>query len=55
MNLPEYLIVFVLVAIMGAGLPGPGDASLIAAANVGRQPGWNRGSRSMTSMRTTRG
>jgi hypothetical protein len=38
MNLPEYLIVLVLAAIMGAGLPGPGDASLIAAATVGRQP-----------------
>ena len=31
MNLSEYLVMFVLVAIMGAGLPGPGDASLIAA------------------------
>jgi hypothetical protein len=55
MNLSAYLIVFVLAAIMGAGLPGPRDASLIAAANVGRQRGWNWGSRSMTSMRTTPG
>jgi membrane protein DedA with SNARE-associated domain len=31
MNLSEYIVLFVLVAIMGAGLPGPGDASLIAA------------------------
>lgn len=31
MDLSEYVILFVLVAIMGAGLPGPGDASLIAA------------------------
>jgi len=31
MNLSEYAIMFVLVAIMGAGIPGPGDASLIAA------------------------
>ena len=31
MNLSEYLVLFVFVAIMGAGLPGPGDASLIAA------------------------
>jgi membrane protein DedA with SNARE-associated domain len=31
MELSEYLILFALVAIMGAGLPGPGDASLIAA------------------------
>ncbi len=34
MNLSEYLILFVLVAIMGAGLPGPGDASLIAAGTL---------------------
>ncbi len=34
MNQPEYLILFVLVAIMGAGLPGPGDASLIAAGTL---------------------
>ena len=34
MNLPEYLVLFVLVAIMGAGLPGPGDASLIAAGTL---------------------
>src|SRR5208283_6164798 len=30
----EYLVLFVLVAIMGAGLPGPGDASLIAAGTL---------------------
>jgi membrane-associated protein len=34
MNLSEYIIMFVLVAIMGAGLPGPGDASLIAAGTL---------------------
>jgi membrane protein DedA with SNARE-associated domain len=34
MNLPEYLVLFVLVAIMGAGLPGPGDAALIAAGTL---------------------
>lgn len=33
-SLSEYLIMFVLVAIMGAGLPGPGDASLIAAGTL---------------------
>jgi len=27
----EYAVMFVLVTIMGAGIPGPGDASLIAA------------------------
>jgi membrane protein DedA with SNARE-associated domain len=31
MTLSEYAVLFVLVAIMGAGIPGPGDASLIAA------------------------
>jgi len=31
MSLSEYAVMFVCVAIMGAGLPGPGDASLIAA------------------------
>ena len=34
MNLSEYLVLFVLVAILGAGLPGPGDASLIAAGTL---------------------
>jgi membrane protein DedA with SNARE-associated domain len=31
MSLSEYGVMFVLVTIMGAGIPGPGDASLIAA------------------------
>ena len=34
MSLGEYLVLFVFVAIMGAGLPGPGDASLIAAGTL---------------------
>lgn len=34
MSLSEYVIMFVCVAIMGAGLPGPGDASLIAAGTL---------------------
>lgn len=34
MVLSEYLVLFVLVAILGAGLPGPGDASLIAAGTL---------------------
>jgi membrane protein DedA with SNARE-associated domain len=33
-SLSEYIIMFVLVTIMGAGLPGPGDASLIAAGTL---------------------
>jgi membrane protein DedA with SNARE-associated domain len=31
MELSEYVLLFVFVAILGAGIPGPGDASLIAA------------------------
>jgi membrane-associated protein len=31
MDLAQYAIMFVFVAILGAGLPGPGDATLIAA------------------------
>ena len=34
MNLFEYIILFVLVVILGAGLPGPGDAALIAAGTL---------------------
>jgi membrane protein DedA with SNARE-associated domain len=34
MNLAEYLVLFAFVAIMGAGLPGPGDAALIAAGTL---------------------
>jgi membrane protein DedA with SNARE-associated domain len=34
MSLSEYIVLFVFVAIMGAGLPGPGDASLIAAGTL---------------------
>jgi membrane protein DedA with SNARE-associated domain len=34
MTITEYLILFALVAILGAGLPGPGDASLIAAGTL---------------------
>lgn len=34
MALSEYIIMFVLVAVLGAGLPGPGDAALIAAGTL---------------------
>ncbi|HET9969775.1 MAG TPA: DedA family protein [Streptosporangiaceae bacterium] len=34
MSLSEYIGLFVLVAIMGAGVPGPGDAALIAAGTL---------------------
>jgi membrane protein DedA with SNARE-associated domain len=33
-SLSEYIVLFLLVAIMGAGVPGPGDASLIAAGTL---------------------
>jgi membrane protein DedA with SNARE-associated domain len=34
MSVSEYVVLFVLVAIMGAGIPGPGDAALIAAGTL---------------------
>jgi len=34
MSLTEYIIMFVFVMILGFGLPGPGDASLIAAGTL---------------------
>jgi membrane protein DedA with SNARE-associated domain len=33
-TLSEYVLLFVFVAILGAGIPGPGDASLIAAGTL---------------------
>jgi membrane protein DedA with SNARE-associated domain len=33
-TLSEYIVLFVFVAILGAGVPGPGDASLIAAGTL---------------------
>lgn len=34
MELSEYILLFVFVTILGAGIPGPGDASLIAAGTL---------------------
>ena len=34
MNISEYVVLFVLVVILGAGIPGPGDAALIAAGTL---------------------
>jgi membrane protein DedA with SNARE-associated domain len=34
MSLSEYIVLFVFVAIMGAGIPGLGDAALIAAGTL---------------------
>ena len=33
-NLTEYIVLFVLAATTGAGVPGPGDASVIAAGTL---------------------
>ena len=30
----EYVVLFVCVTIMGFGIPGPGDASLLAAGTL---------------------
>jgi membrane protein DedA with SNARE-associated domain len=52
MALSEYIVLFVLVTILGAGLPGPGDASLIAAgtlAGEGRLNVWVVLSTAMTA------
>jgi membrane protein DedA with SNARE-associated domain len=42
-NLSEYIVLFVFVAILGAGLPGPGDASLIAAGTLAGEGRLNLG------------
>jgi membrane protein DedA with SNARE-associated domain len=42
-NLSEYVVLFVLVAILGAGVPGPGDASLIAAGTLAGEGRLNLG------------
>ena len=34
MTVAEYIVLFVFVTIMGFGIPGPGDASLIAAGTL---------------------
>ena len=34
MNLTEYIILFLLVVTTGAGIPGPGDAAMIAAGTL---------------------
>jgi membrane protein DedA with SNARE-associated domain len=34
MSITEYVLLFVLVVIMGAGVPGPGEAALIAAGTL---------------------
>jgi membrane protein DedA with SNARE-associated domain len=34
MSIAEYILLFVLVVVMGAGMPGPGEAALIAAGTL---------------------
>ena len=34
MTVAEYIVLFVFVTVMGFGIPGPGDASLIAAGTL---------------------
>jgi membrane protein DedA with SNARE-associated domain len=34
MSTAEYIVLFVLVVVMGAGVPGPGEAALIAAGTL---------------------
>ena len=50
MTLTEYAILFVLVVTTGAGLPGPGDASLIAAGTLAGEGRLNVGVVLVTSM-----
>jgi len=50
MELSEYLVLFVLVVILGAGLPGPGDASLIAAGCLAGEGRLNVGIVLVTAM-----
>jgi membrane protein DedA with SNARE-associated domain len=50
MTLSEYVVLFLLVAIMGAGIPGPGDASLIAAGCLAGEGKLNVGIVLVTAM-----
>jgi membrane protein DedA with SNARE-associated domain len=43
MTLTEYIVLFVFVTILGAGIPGPGDASLIAAGTLAGEDRLNVG------------
>jgi membrane protein DedA with SNARE-associated domain len=50
MSLPEYIVLFVLVVTMGAGLPALGDASLIAAGTLAGEGRLNIGAVLATAM-----
>jgi membrane protein DedA with SNARE-associated domain len=43
MSIAEYVALFVLVVIMGAGVPGPGEAALIAAGTLAGEGKLNAG------------
>ena len=51
MNLTEYIILFLLVATTGAGIPGPGDAAMIAAGTLAGEGRLNIGVVVVTSSR----
>jgi membrane protein DedA with SNARE-associated domain len=50
MMLAEYIVMFVFVAIMGFGLPGPGQASLIAAGALAGEGRLNVGIVAVTAL-----
>lgn len=50
MSVPEYIVLFILVVTMGAGLPVLGDASLIAAGTLAGEGRLNVGVVLATSM-----
>jgi membrane protein DedA with SNARE-associated domain len=50
MELTEYIILFVLVVTTGAGIPGPGDASMIAAGTLAGEDRLNIGIVVVTSI-----
>ena len=50
MELTEYVILFVLVVTTGAGIPGPGDASMIAAGTLAGEGRLNIGIVVVTSI-----
>ena len=50
MNLTEYIILFLLVVTTGAGIPGPGDAAMIAAGTLAGEGRLNIGVVVVTSI-----
>ena len=50
MELTEYIILFLLVVTTGAGIPGPGDASMIAAGTLAGEGRLNIGVVVVTSI-----